>query len=50
LKLKLQDLLGFRKDELERENLEKKLAKCRVQIMSESDKLSDEHMDRSLNF
>jgi hypothetical protein len=28
---------------------EKKLAKCRIQIVSESDKLSDEHIDRSLN-
>jgi hypothetical protein len=42
-------LLGSREDELERKKLEKELTKCRAQIMSESDKLSDEHIDKSLN-
>jgi hypothetical protein len=37
------------KDELERKKLEKKLTKCKAQIVSESDKLSDEHIDRNLN-
>lgn len=49
LKLKLQDLLRSRKDALERENLEKKITKCKIQIVNESDKLSDEDIDRSLN-
>ncbi len=42
-------MLGSREDELERKKLEKELTKCRAQIMSESDKLSDEHIDKSLN-
>ncbi len=49
MKLKLQDLLRSRKDALERENLEKKITKCKIQIVNESDKLSDEDIDRSLN-
>lgn len=44
LKLKLQDLLVLREDELE-----KKLVECRALIMSELNKLSDEHIDKSLN-
>jgi hypothetical protein len=38
------------KDELERKKLEKKLAKCGAQIVNKSNKLSDEHIDRSLSF
>jgi hypothetical protein len=37
-------LLGSKKDELEKE-----LAKCRVQIVNKLDKLNDEHINRSLN-
>lgn len=44
MKFKLQDLLGSKKDELEKE-----LAKCRVQIVNKLDKLNDEHINRSLN-
>jgi dynactin complex subunit len=49
LKLNLQDLSRFKEYKLEKKELEKELAKCRVQIVSESNKLNDEHIDRSLD-
>ncbi len=49
MKLKIQDLSRFTKDELERKKSKKDLAKCRVQIVSELDKLNDEYIGRSLN-
>jgi hypothetical protein len=42
-------LLGSGEDELKRKKLEKELAECKAQITNESDRLSDEHIDKSLN-